>query len=131
VVEMLKRFKTSGNIRENEIFACMVHNLFDEYRFFSSTRKGSCVSNRNPLWCTYSEQLVSSITLGTLRYVLEALGNRPRLRRDYQWGKMFKFGMFALEQFKGSHEWPQYCSHIVQILTRKGTRIWLQKSNMK
>jgi hypothetical protein len=40
VVEMLKRFKTSGNIRENEIFACMVHNLFDEYRFFSSTGKG-------------------------------------------------------------------------------------------
>lgn len=29
---------------------------------------------------------------------------------------MFKFGMFALEQFKGRlHEWPQYCSHIVQI----------------
>lgn len=29
---------------------------------------------------------------------------------------MFRFGMFALEQFKGRlHEWPQYCSHIVQI----------------
>eukprot|EP00975_Prorocentrum_lima_P023213 4883530-Prorocentrum_lima.AAC.1 len=29
---------------------------------------------------------------------------------------MFRFGMFALEQFKERlHEWPQYCSHIVQI----------------
>jgi hypothetical protein len=27
---------------------------------------------------------------------------------------MFKFGMFALEQFKGGFEWPQYCLHIVQ-----------------
>jgi CCR4-NOT transcription complex subunit 1 len=35
VVEMLKRFKTSGNGKENKIFACMVHNLFDEYRFFA------------------------------------------------------------------------------------------------
>eukprot|EP00957_Ditylum_brightwellii_P009568 721466-Ditylum_brightwellii.AAC.1 len=32
---MLKRFKISGNARENDIFACMIHNLFDEYRFFS------------------------------------------------------------------------------------------------
>ena len=32
------------------------------------------------------------------------------------YGKMFRFGMFALEQFKERlHEWPQYCSHIVQI----------------
>ena len=35
VVEMLKNFKTSGKTKENEIFACMIHNLFDEYRFFS------------------------------------------------------------------------------------------------
>jgi len=31
---MLKRFKSSPNQREQEIFACMIHNLFDEYRFF-------------------------------------------------------------------------------------------------
>jgi CCR4-NOT transcription complex subunit 1 len=35
IIDMLKRFKTSGNSRENDIFACMIHNLFDEYRFFS------------------------------------------------------------------------------------------------
>jgi CCR4-NOT transcription complex subunit 1 len=34
VVEMLKRFKASANPRENLIFNCMIHNLFDEYRFF-------------------------------------------------------------------------------------------------
>jgi CCR4-NOT transcription complex subunit 1 len=34
VIEMLKRFKGSSNQREQEIFACMIHNLFDEYRFF-------------------------------------------------------------------------------------------------
>ena len=34
IVEMLKRFRHSSQSREKEIFACMIHNLFDEYRFF-------------------------------------------------------------------------------------------------
>ena len=62
-------------------------------------------------------QLVSSITLGiALRYVLEALRKEPKGGTTSPSGKMFRFGMFALEQFKERlHEWPQYCSHIVQI----------------
>ena len=35
VIVMLKKFKASGTQRENDIFACMITNLFDEYRFFS------------------------------------------------------------------------------------------------
>jgi CCR4-NOT transcription complex subunit 1 len=34
VIQMLKQFKNSTNTREQEVFACMIHNLFDEYRFF-------------------------------------------------------------------------------------------------
>ena len=34
VIEMLKRFKNSKDAKEQEIFACMIRNLFDEYRFF-------------------------------------------------------------------------------------------------
>ena len=34
VIQMLKGFKLSQNQREQEVFACMIHNLFDEYRFF-------------------------------------------------------------------------------------------------
>jgi len=33
-VALLKAFKASADAREKEIFACMIHNLFDEYRFF-------------------------------------------------------------------------------------------------
>eukprot|EP00977_Amphora_coffeiformis_P014369 scaffold3988_cov162-Amphora_coffeaeformis.AAC.6 len=118
VVEMLKRFKTSGNARENEIFACMVHNLFDEYRFFSKYPDKELRITGILFGALIQEQLVSSITLGiALRYVLEALRKPPSPpRTTTSSGKMFKFGMFALEQFKGRlHEWPQYCSHIVQI----------------
>jgi CCR4-NOT transcription complex subunit 1 len=118
VVEMLKRFKTSGNAKENEIFACMVHNLFDEYRFFSKYPEKELRITGILFGALIQEQLVSSITLGiALRYVLEALRKPPSpAGATTSSGKMFKFGMFALEQFKGRlHEWPQYCSHIVQI----------------
>eukprot|EP00339_Tiarina_fusa_P012692 CAMPEP_0117063692 /NCGR_PEP_ID=MMETSP0472-20121206/44463_1 /TAXON_ID=693140 ORGANISM="Tiarina fusus, Strain LIS" /NCGR_SAMPLE_ID=MMETSP0472 /ASSEMBLY_ACC=CAM_ASM_000603 /LENGTH=2289 /DNA_ID=CAMNT_0004783497 /DNA_START=52 /DNA_END=6922 /DNA_ORIENTATION=+ len=118
VVEMLKRFKTSGNSKENEIFACMVHNLFDEYRFFSKYPEKELRITGILFGTLIQEQLVSSITLGiALRYVLEALRKPPSPPgTTSSSGKMFQFGMFALEQFKGRlHEWPQYCSHIVQI----------------
>jgi hypothetical protein len=34
VVAMLKQFRSSSVPRDQEVFACMIHNLFDEYRFF-------------------------------------------------------------------------------------------------
>ena len=120
VVDMLKRFKTSGTQRENDIFACMIHNLFDEYRFFSKYPEKELRITGILFGKLIQHQLVSSITLGiALRYVLEALRKPPSgpvTATTSNSGKMFRFGMFALEQFKERlHEWPQYCSHIVQI----------------
>lgn len=34
LVDLLRGFKASSVPREQEVFACMVHSLFDEYRFF-------------------------------------------------------------------------------------------------
>ena len=115
VVETLKSFKTSGTPRDNEVFQCMIHNLFDEYRFFSKYPEKELRITGILFGLLIKEQLVSSITLGiALRYVLEALRKPPT--QSPQSSKMFRFGMFALEQFKERlNEWPQYCSHIVQI----------------
>ena len=33
-IAIIKSFRVSINPREQEIFKCMIHNLFDEYRFF-------------------------------------------------------------------------------------------------
>ncbi|GMI05586.1 hypothetical protein TrVE_jg1082 [Triparma verrucosa] len=114
VIEMLKRFKTSENSREQDIFACMIHNLFDEYRFFHKYPDKELRITGVLFGTLIQHQLVSSITLGiALRYVLEALRKQPVPGGS---GKMFRFGMFAVEQFKNRlHEWPQYCSHIIQI----------------
>lgn len=40
VVSMLKRFETSHDERERQIFLCMIHNLFNEYRFFLRLPEG-------------------------------------------------------------------------------------------
>jgi CCR4-NOT transcription complex subunit 1 len=72
---MLKRFKTSGNGKENEIFACMVHNLFVEYRFFAKYPEKELRITGILFGALIQEQLVSSLSLGiALRYVLEAKG---------------------------------------------------------
>ena len=110
VVEMLKAFKTSAQQREQEVFACMIHNLFDEYRFFPRYPERELLITGKLFGSLIQHQLVSSITLGiALRYVLEAL------RKPFR-SNMFRFGMCALEEFKSRLvEWPQYCHHMLQI----------------
>ncbi len=83
---MLKRFKSSELQREQEIFACMIHNLFDEYQFFHKYPEKELRITGILFGTLVQHQLVSSITLGiALRYVLEAL-RKP----TWQSGKMFR-----------------------------------------
>jgi CCR4-NOT transcription complex subunit 1 len=35
IISRMQAYKASPNPREQEVFACMIHNLFDEYRFFA------------------------------------------------------------------------------------------------
>ena len=34
VLELLRKFQTSGVQRETDVFFCMIKNLFEEYKFF-------------------------------------------------------------------------------------------------
>eukprot|EP00605_Chrysophyceae_sp_TOSAG23-4_P000374 GSChrysophyteH1.ASY1.ANO1.424.1 assembled CDS len=108
-IQLLKQLKSSTEQRDQEVFRCMIHNLFDEYRFFQKYRDKELNTTAELFGMLIQNQLVSSITLGiSLRYVLEALRRYPT--------QMFSFGRVALEQFRGRlGEWPQYCSHLLQI----------------
>lgn len=110
VIAMLKQYKNSSEQREQEVFACMVHNLFDEYRFFPNYPEKALQITAMLFGQLIHHQLVSSITLGiALRYVLDAL----RKTSDQN---MFKFGLTAVNQFKQELPgWPQYCAHILEI----------------
>ena len=104
---MLARFRASRDARERDVFGCMVHNLFDEYRFFSKYPDKELRVTAVLFGRLIDLQLVASITLGVaLRCVLDAL------RKPFG-TKMFAFGSEALEQFKQRlPEWPQYCQHL-------------------
>ena len=121
VIQMLKQFKSSSNVREQEVFRCMIHNLFDEYRFFHKYPEKELLVTGRLFGTLIQHQLVSSITLGiALRYVLEALRKDPEQSMNNAGvstnQKMFQFGKVALEQFRSRlGEWPQYCSHLAQV----------------
>lgn len=115
VVQLLKKFKSSEVQREQEIFRCMIHNLFDEYRFFHRYPEKELLITANLFGNLVQHQLVSSITLGiALRYILEALRKDPDLGGNNE--KIFRFGKVAVECFLSRlGEWPQYSSHLIQI----------------
>ena len=108
-VALLSRCKTSSNAREQDVFNCMIHNLFDEYRFFHKYPDKELEITGVLFGSLIQHQLVSLFALAlALRSVLDAL-RTPNT-------KMFRFGYLALQQFKGRlQEWPQYCAQILQI----------------
>ncbi|KAH9287615.1 hypothetical protein KI387_031732 [Taxus chinensis] len=110
LVQMLACFKESSEKREQEIFACMIQSLFDEYRFFPRYPERELRMTGILFGSIIKHQIVSSLPLGiALRCVLDAL------RKPLD-SKMFSFGFTALEQFIDRLvEWPQYCNHILQI----------------
>ena len=109
-VSMLTTFRSSQNARERDVFGCMVHNLFDEYRFFPKYPEKELRVTAVLFGRLIDHQLVASVTLGVaLRCVLDAV------RKPFG-SKMFAFGSEALEQFKGRlQEWPQYCQHLAAV----------------
>ncbi|MEW5319837.1 MAG: hypothetical protein WDW38_010962 [Sanguina aurantia] len=110
VVTMLAAFKNSEVPREQAVFKCMIHNLFDEYRFFPRYPDRELLITAQLFGALVRHQLVSSIPLGiALRYILEAL-KKPSP------SKMFSFGLDALRQFASTvSQWPQFCAAVVQL----------------
>ena len=91
-IEKLKEYKDSNDQKEREIYACMIHCLLDEYRFYHqypdkqlstiSTLFGQIINNK------LIDGVIETIAL---KYILEGIkkGNGP----------MFIFGTTALQQF--------------------------------
>ncbi|EFJ39979.1 hypothetical protein VOLCADRAFT_108387 [Volvox carteri f. nagariensis] len=108
IIVRMQAYKSSLNPREQEVFACMIHNLFDEYRFFSRYPDRELFITATLFGSLIKHGLVSSITLGmALRYVLDAL-------RKPAPSKMFTFGIEALRQFVHMiAPWPQFCAALL------------------
>nr|CCA26834.1 hypothetical protein ALNC14_129780 [Albugo laibachii Nc14] len=110
VVAMLKRFQTSRDERERQIFFCMIHNLFDEYRFFPRYPEMELRITGVLFGKLIEHQVLPPNFLQTaLRSVLESL-------REPVNSKYFFFGACALQQFVPRlRELPAYCTNLSQI----------------
>lgn len=111
VIALLQRNKSSNNPRDHEIFSCMLHFLFDEYKFFQSYYPPRELAMTGYLFGSLIQyQLVDYIPLGVaIRYVLDAL-NCP-LETN-----LFKFGLQALVRFESRlAEWQPLCQALMKI----------------
>ena len=123
IVAMLNSYKNSTLGREQEIFACMVHNLFDEFRFFFKYPEKQLHQTAILFGQLVAHSLVSSVSLGiALRYVLEALRSEPT-------NKMFKFGITAAKQFeKDLAIYPSFAKQLATVPGLKDTDLKLLKA---
>jgi len=110
VISTLKEFKTSKDPKDSEMYACMIHALFDEYKFFGQYPEKELRITAVLFGLLIKHRVVYNTTLGiALRLILDALQQKPS-------SNVFQFGIWALQQFKERlHQWPQYCALIVAI----------------
>ncbi|KAF9036996.1 Not1-domain-containing protein [Hymenopellis radicata] len=111
VIAQLQRQKESTNPRDHEVFSCMLHFLFDEYKFFQSYYPARELSMTGYLFGSLiHHQLIDSIPLGiAMRYVLDALQCPPETN-------LFKFGLQSLNRFENRlAEWRPLCEKLIEI----------------
>ncbi|THH15893.1 hypothetical protein EW146_g4659 [Bondarzewia mesenterica] len=111
VIAMLQRNKSSSNPRDHEIFSCMLHFLFDEYKFFQTWYPARELAMTGYLFGSIIQyELVDYIPLGiAIRYVIDALNCPPETN-------LFKFGIQALSRFESRlSEWQPLCQALLNI----------------
>ncbi|KAJ8130528.1 hypothetical protein O1611_g3100 [Lasiodiplodia mahajangana] len=120
VVQRLEAYKHSRDPLEQDIFACMIHGLFDEYSHFAGYPLEALATTAVLFGGIISHKLISELPLKVgLGMILEAVrDHRPE-------ENMYKFGLQALMQlFSRFREWPGFCKQLWQIQGLRGTEAW-------
>ncbi|KAF2198562.1 Not1-domain-containing protein [Delitschia confertaspora ATCC 74209] len=120
ILTILKTYKSSHDPAEQDLFACMVHGLFDEYNCFGEYPLEALATTAVLFGGIIQYNLLSRIALQVaLAMVLEAV--QEYAPND----SMYKFGLQALLHFKERlPEWPSYCEQLLNIPGLQGTEIW-------
>lgn len=108
IVDMLARMKLSDVPHDQDVFACMIHSLIDEYRFFSEYPLTALASTSLLFGALLQKDLIQGTTLTVaLNFIWESC-NQP------QDSHLFKFAVQSLYNFKSRlHEYPMYCKHLL------------------
>jgi CCR4-NOT transcription complex subunit 1 len=120
VLELMRRYKTSQNPAEQDLFTCIVHGLFDEYNCYHEYPPEALMKTAVMFGGIINFRLISGIPLKVgLGLILDAV------RSSQADEPMYKFGVEALEQLTGRlPEWAGVCNILVQIPTLRGTSVY-------
>jgi CCR4-NOT transcription complex subunit 1 len=120
IVEILDGYKHSRDSLDQDVFACMIHGLFDEYTHYVDYPLEALATTAVLFGGIISHKLISDLPLKVgLGMILEAV-------RDHAPdASMYKFGLQALMQlFSRLWEWPGFCKQLLQIPGLQGTEAW-------
>jgi CCR4-NOT transcription complex subunit 1 len=120
VVTALEAYKRSRLPSDQDVFACMIHSLFDEYAVYHTYPLEALATTAVLFGGVISQKLISSLPLEiSLGMILEAV-------RDYPpEASMYKFGLQALMQlFNRLPEWPGFCKFLLDVSHLRGTQAW-------
>ncbi|KAI4146009.1 MAG: hypothetical protein LQ341_002202 [Variospora aurantia] len=119
VVHTMQGFRESDDPVKRDLFACMVHGLFDEYSCFADYPLGPLATTSVLFGGIISRHLISGVTLRVgLGMILE--GVRDHNSSD----SMFKFGLQALMHMQQAlEEWPSYCAELAAIPELHGSEV--------
>lgn len=109
IVDMLSRMKNSDVPHDQDIFACMIHSLIDEYRFFSEYPLTALASTSLLFGALLQKDLIQGTALTVaLNFIWESCNQPPD-------SHLFKFAVQSLYNFKSRlHEYPIYCKHLLK-----------------
>ena len=117
IIEGLRDCKNSDQADKQELFACMIHGLFDEFVCFGEYPLNPLATTAVLFGGIINYRLINGFALHVaLEMVLESV-------RDYvPESPMYKFGLQALLHFLNRlSEWAEFCRELVQISGLQGT----------
>lgn len=119
ILELLKECRGSKEPAKLDVFACMIHGLFDEFSCFGEYPLEPLATTAVLFGGIIQFSLVSDLTLRVgQEMILDAVHGYPPE------ASMYKFGLQALMQVRNrlrEPEWFDYCSLLVQIPGLRGT----------
>lgn len=120
MLELMRRYKSSRDPVEQDLFACMVHGLIDEYHCYHEYPLEALTKTAVMFGGIINFRLVDGITLKVgLGMILEAV------REHDVHDPMYKFGVEAIEQLINRlPEWAGFCHLLLQIPSLQGSPIF-------
>ena len=120
ILQLMRQYKTSREPFEQDLFACMVHGLIDEYHCYNEYPLEALTRTAVMFGGIINFRLVDGITLKVgLGMILEAV------REHEVHNPMYNFGVEAIEQLIDRlPEWAGFCHLLLQIPSLQGTPIF-------